>query len=197
MVIIAWETFHDASCDDPRMVLLRMCHGRDSGVETNLMLESEVCPQLARSNEVRFGTRNVSHQYQLKTLEFISYRTSRFFLCFFKFNVSTSASYLFYFGIWMQLHGIQKSRCIQKSIRGRPGACASARLLRRGENHLCFSCAVDGASELCRGAVGSRFVLMDIWINGWCSVKRKKRKTTVLEQFSSFVHFHFCFKPLH
>lgn len=92
MVIIAWEPFHDASCDGLRMVLLRMCHGRDSGVETSFLLESKVCPQLARSNEVRFGARNVSHQCQLKILEFISYRTSRFFFCFSSFSVSTSAS---------------------------------------------------------------------------------------------------------
>ena len=61
MVIIAWETFHDASCDGLRMVHLRMC-GWDSG-----------------GNKL-FGVRNVS-QHQLSSLELILYKTSRLF-CF-------------------------------------------------------------------------------------------------------------------
>lgn len=116
MVIIAWEPFHDASCDGLRMVLLRMCHGRDSGVETSFLLESKVCPQLARSNAVRFGARNVSHQCQLKILEFISYRTSRFF---FVFQVLVSQQVhlnllLFWHLEFFFFHGIQQSRCITK-----------------------------------------------------------------------------------
>lgn len=115
MVIIAWEPFHDASCDGLRMVLLRMCHGRDSGVETSFLLESKVCPQLARSNEVRFGARNVSHQCQLKILEFISYRTSRFF---FVFQVLVSQqvhlSLLLFWHLDFFFHGIQQFRCITK-----------------------------------------------------------------------------------